>query len=51
MIDPRFSNPMSSEFYNHEVIRLFAAWFAIIGITFFNAFVSGLALKIKNRDS
>ena len=51
MIDPRFSNPMSSDFYNHEVIRLFAAWFAIIGITFFNAFVSGLALKIKNRDS
>ena len=51
MLYPGASNPMTSEFYNHEVIRLFAAWFAIIGITFFNAFVSGLALKIKNRDS
>ena len=46
-----YNNALASEFYNHEVMRLFAAWFAVIGITLFNAFVSGLALKIKNRDS
>ena len=50
-VEPLFNNPMNSDFYKPEVIRLFAAWFAIIGITLFNAFVCGLALKIKNRDS
>lgn len=45
------SNPMSSDFYQHDVLRLIGAWFAIIGITLFNALVSMLALKIKNRDS
>lgn len=37
--------------YNHEPIRLGLAWLACIGITCFNAVVSVLALKIKNRDS
>ena len=50
-VEPLFNNPMNSDFYKPEVIRLFAAWFAIIGITIFNTFVCGLALKIKNRDS
>lgn len=50
-VEPMFNNPMNSDFYKPEVIRLFAAWFAIIGITIFNTFVCGLALKIKNRDS
>lgn len=50
-IEPAFNNPMNSDFYKPEVIRLFASWFAIIGITVFNTFVCGLALKIKNRDS
>ncbi len=50
-VEPLFNNPMNSDFYKPEAIRLFAAWFAIIGITIFNTFVCGLALKIKNRDS
>ena len=44
-------NIMSSDLYKPEAIRLFASWFAIIGITLFNAFVCGIALKIKNKDS
>lgn len=40
-----------NDFYNHEISRLILAWLAIIGITIFNAVVSGIALKIKNRDS
>ena len=50
-VEPLFNNPMNSDFYKPDAIRLFAAWFAIIGITIFNTFVCGLALKIKNRDS
>ena len=37
--------------YDHEISRLVIAWLSILGITVFNAVVSILALKIKNRDS
>ncbi len=47
----QISNPMASDFYKPEVIRLFAAWGACILITAFNAAASIVALKIKNRDS
>ncbi len=37
--------------YDHEVSRLLLAWIWIFGITVFNAVVSIIALKVKNRDS
>ena len=40
-----------NKFYEHNVGRLLLAWFVCIAITAFNAAVSGLALKLKNRDS
>ena len=43
--------PKPNDFYDHEVSRLLLSWLWIVGITFFNAVVSGIALKIKNRDS
>lgn len=45
------SNPMASDFYKPEVIRLLGAWFFCILITAANAVICVLALKIKNRDS
>ncbi len=45
------SNPMASDFYNPEVIRLLGAWFFCILITAANAVICVIALKIKNRDS
>ncbi|MBQ1838708.1 MAG: ABC transporter permease [Ruminococcus sp.] len=45
------SNPLQSDFYKPQVINLLTAWGAILGITVFNAVVSVVALKIKNKDS
>ena len=43
--------PKHNDFYNFEVGRILFAWGSCLGITAFNAIVSGIALKIKNRDS
>ena len=45
------NNPMQSDFYNFEAIRLFAAWGACVLITAFNIAASIVALKLRNKDS